>query len=68
MLLGCHNGALREFRTVTTESSGTHRTLIVRTRVDESHDSRMWTSIQDRQLAEVLVERDQYLSVRGCRR
>ena len=26
----------------------------------------MWTSIQDRPLAEVLVERDQCLSVRGC--
>ena len=28
----------------------------------------MWTSIQDRQLAKVLVERDQHLSLRGCRR
>ena len=68
LLLGGHDGALREFRTVTTESSGTHRPLSVRTQVDESHDSGMATSIQDRQLAEVLVEGSQYLSVRGGHR
>ena len=66
LLLGCHDGALLKFRPVTTENSATHRPLIMCTQVHESHDSSMWTSIQHRQLAEVLVERDQCLSVRGC--
>ena len=66
--IGCHDGALLKFRPVTTENSGTHRPLVLRTQVHESYDSSMWTSMQHRQLAEVLVERDQCLSVRGCRR
>ena len=44
LLLGGHDGALREFRTVTTESGGTYRSLILRTQVHESHDSGMWMS------------------------
>ena len=59
---------LLELSTVAMESRGTHRALILRAQVHEPHDSSMRTSIQDRQLAEVLVERDQYPSLRGGRR
>ena len=42
LLLGGHDGALREFRTVTPEGGGTHRSLILRTLVHEPDDSSMW--------------------------
>ena len=44
LLFRCHDRALCELRTVATESGGTHRTLILRTQVHESHDASMWTS------------------------
>ena len=63
--IGCHDGSSLKLRAISTEDSRTNGTLEMRAKIHEPDDSAVWMLMNDRQFTEVLVQRDQHLTMCG---
>ena len=58
-----HDGGLYQVRLVLSDDTGAHRRLLQVAKINEPNDSRMGSAESNRQLAKILVERNQHLAV-----
>ena len=65
LLTGCYDGSSLKLRAVSTEYSRTNGTLLMRAEINEPDDSVVWMLMNDCELTEILVQRDQHLTVCG---